>query len=145
MAQAGPPPGRGRPSGAGPPQRILDKIDAAKARRPGRIKPYIKPHALSPDIIEEVRCKLCDAPIRALISDDRFFEQTVIGTQTIQKFRMVMATLPNYQELEITFDDGSKHVTNTCKACSTGLRTIDLEDLYAIDMEQNRHDAARVV
>jgi len=134
VAQANPP---------GPPQEIRDKINRTKSRRPGKVKAFILTHPLSPGVVETVNCKLCDLPIRTLIPDERFFEQTVIKGQTIKRERLIMASLPNYQELELTFDDGSKHVTATCKNCSNNLTIEDLEDMYAIDMEQARIDEAR--
>jgi hypothetical protein len=46
----------------------------------------------------------------------------------------VFAYFPNYQEAEITFDDGTKHVTNGCRECLANARDDTAEKFYARDL-----------
>tara|TARA_Y100000310_G_C20428395_1_gene690193 strand:- start:153 stop:611 length:459 start_codon:yes stop_codon:yes gene_type:complete len=87
--------------------------------------------------IVAVYCKLCGGKTKDLIPVDRVETKKVIKGQTIIWQRVVLQSLPGFAEIEIVFDDGSAHITNTCSGCiRTGLDQDDLELLYAADMEQ---------
>ena len=122
------------------PQRVKDRIAAARGKRPKLRVPYVIPHPNHPDVADKILCKLCDSALRTLIPDDRFLDVQVIGTQTLRTQRLIMATTPSYQEVEFTFDDLSKHVTPMCKSCAVRMNLEDAEVVYSADMEQARLD-----
>ncbi len=122
------------------PQKVKDRIAAAMASRPKLKVPYVVPHPNYPNVTDKILCKMGGEVIRGLIPDDRFLEVQVIGTQTLRTQRLIMASLANYQEVEISFDDGSKHTTSLCKHHATRMNMVDVEAVYSADMEQARLD-----
>ena len=55
--------------------------------------------------------------------------------QTIIRERIAMFTNSAYNEIEITFADGSKHITMACGSCiQKGFEPGDLDNIYAADM-----------
>jgi len=88
------------------------------------------------EIIDKILCPKCDAPIKSLVIDDRFTESQNVGEKVVIRERMVMAELPNTQNIRIKMDGGGDHVMTVCKSCSSGLSQNDLEALYAADLVQ---------
>ena len=59
------------------------------------------------------------------------------GSTTLIRERVVLTENTAYTEIEITFDDGSKHITPTCKSCiKKGFSIEMLDDIYAADMSR---------
>jgi len=118
---------------ANKPDAVKDRI--AKAVGQKFFRKYMKYHPQHPTTLEEILCKGCAAPISGLIEDDRLQDVKVIGgVRTIIR-KMIWASHPNYAEITVNFNDGSKHVTNICTKCVTTLTIPDLEGMYAADLE----------
>lgn len=86
--------------------------------------------------IEAVLCKLCDNAIKSLIPDERFQTKERRGNQTIITKMLVLAESSDYMEIEILFDDNSRHITHGCRTCINHLELDQLEAMYIGDMEQ---------
>ncbi len=86
--------------------------------------------------LTEVRCKCCRAVLINLIEQDKPIETVRNNGQTIVTKRMILAATAMYAEIEITFDDGSKHVTSLCKDCVAGMSQSKLEEIYVGDLYQ---------
>ena len=109
------------------------RIRAARGRRPGAFQ-YIQPHPAARTTYDAVLCKGCQQRIKGLVDDERFEEVREINGQRVVFRRLIMAELPTYVEVELTFDDGSKHVTPMCRECAGRLSVEDAEDFYCADM-----------
>lgn len=114
---------------------VINRV--ANARKTHDIGRYVKFGSMG---IEEVSCKCCGVPIRKLIPDDRFAESRNINGRNVVCERLVLSTLPNYVEVMIYFDDGSKHVTFMCEEDSKKLTNDQLEWLYCADLNEWLHD-----
>ena len=99
--------------------KLKERLKKAKKPKKG-VEKYIY-SVLSGDTKNEVLCKLCGAVIR--------FEKDIDG-------RKVMRETSLYTEVELEFDDGSKHVTPLCKKCSHGMDDEQREFIYAMDVQQ---------
>lgn len=96
----------------------------------------------SPDYMEEgrfgvvkVRCK-CGDVLQELRPVAHLSETKHENGRTIIRERLAMFTNASYTELEITFDDGSKHITPSCRGCLPGLNLQKIEDIYSADMDR---------
>jgi len=90
--------------------------------------------------ITEVRCKTCNAPIKVMKPVPEFEETKVIKGKTFIYQRLVLAETPQYSEIEIEMDDGSLHITPTCKDCIKHMDTDTLQDMYTADLSQHHID-----
>lgn len=86
--------------------------------------------------IEEVRCKCCGTPVRRLMPHPDFSEERLINGQRVWVQAMTLGTCPEYTEVMMDFDDGSRHVTVVCQDCSKHLTLEQCEWLYCGDMEE---------
>lgn len=86
--------------------------------------------------IEEVRCKCCGDPVRKLIPHEDFSETRIVDGRPVIVQRLMLGTLPNYTEIRIEFDDGSRHVTLACDCCAGKFTLDDLEWLYCYDLAE---------
>jgi hypothetical protein len=118
-----------------PRDRVKDRIRKGKARAPKAFG-YVKRNPRHQSLVDTVLCKRCGEALRTWVVDDRFTDWEDINGQRIQRKYLVMATLPRYTEIEITFNDGSKHVTCMCKGCVKRLTVEELDDLYAADLDE---------
>lgn len=137
-----PPPDR-KPISHGDAKKHVDARIAARRADPAnpvRKWDFVK---FGPHGIEAVHCKECGRPIKGLVVDDRFSETRIINGKTIVFQRLVLAELPGYSEIEIEFDDGSRHITHVCKGCLPKLTPNDLDALYEADMDMWSIEAAR--
>lgn len=90
--------------------------------------------------ITEVHCKCCGTLIMGLIEHEKPVEVVKKNTRTIITKLMYLAALDQYTELEISFDDGSKHITPVCKKCADEMDLSNLENLYIGDLYQWAED-----
>lgn len=110
-------------------ERAFKRIEDAHAKR--EIGSYVHWGETG---IEEVICKECGTPLRGYVPLPTHRERrTIDGKETVFE-RMVFATFAAYTEVTIDFDDGSHHVTITCKDCAQKLTLEDIEWHYATDM-----------
>lgn len=87
----------------------------------------------------KVFCKGCGDLIVDLIPSDNpsHRETKTIKGKIVVFERLVPAQMPAYVEVEITFDDGSFHITPLCTPCFRDFTDPDeLEDIYMADMDQ---------
>jgi hypothetical protein len=110
---------------------------AAAARQRGRLKKadFVKKHERAPSLVEKLYCRVCGDVVKELIMDENYIDTKTINGQVVKTVGLVLAESSEYAEIELTFDDGSTHVTYTCKKCAHTLTTDDLEDMYALDLE----------
>lgn len=125
-------PPQAQPRGKRMPQRVKDKVQAA--RNSGRLKNF-KAITRKKNYIEQITCRTCDAIIRKLVPDDRFREVKVIGGQRTVFERLIPVNTEQYCEIEMEMDDGSSHVATTCKSCARSLSPDALKDMYASDLD----------
>lgn len=86
--------------------------------------------------VAKVKCK-CGQTLQELRPIPEMSETEHRGGRTIITERVAMSTNASYTEIEITFADGSKHVTPSCKSCvSKGFSNDLLNDMYAADMDR---------
>lgn len=64
--------------------------------------------------IAEVRCKVCQTPIKKFVEHDVPTTLAKVKGQTILGQKLLLAELPAYREVAIAFEDGSRHVTSLC-------------------------------
>ena len=57
------------------------------------------------------------------------------GTKLVRIEDGVGVATPQYSEMEIVFDDGTKHITPMCVACVSS-DSLDLNDIYQSDVER---------
>jgi hypothetical protein len=112
----------------GPPHHVKERIAESKQRKPRWHHQHIKRGVKNPASIVSVHCKSCGAVLVGPMPDED------------EPTRTIFTATPLYAEIEITFDDGSKHVTHLCKVCRNGLTVADLEDLYAADLAEFEED-----
>lgn len=119
------------------PVEVKNRIKDAKGR--GKLKnfSYLTQSRMG---IEELKCKTCDASLKTLQIHLGLSDILVIKGQRTQQQAVMLTETNNYAEIEITFDNESKHHTPICKACTGSLTTDMLEDIYAADMEQWEED-----
>lgn len=84
--------------------------------------------------ITAVHCRCCGCDIKRLIEDERPLRTRRQGNLTVVTKLAVLATLPNYREVTVQFDDGSTHVMNLCADCGKDLNLRTLEHMYAVDV-----------
>jgi hypothetical protein len=84
----------------------------------------------------EVFCKISGAPIKNLkvVSDLSLERQS--GGRTVVREAVMLSENANYAEIEIDFDDDTKHHTICDKSIVNILKADDLETIYASDMKQ---------
>ena len=83
-----------------------------------------------------VKCRGCGVPIRKMVPDDSNREIKRVGNQTIVYERMVLACLPNYREVLMTFADGSAHVACMCENCSKTYDNKQMQQHHDEDMAE---------
>jgi RecJ-like exonuclease len=83
-------------------------------------------------VVEKVTCKSCGATLQNLIPDENYTKTEKFKGKIIIYKYLVMAQTPNYDELTIEMEDGSKHVTPICKVCKR--KSVDVESLYQADL-----------
>lgn len=110
---------------------LLDRV--AQARTLQDLGRYVRYGVAG---IEEIRCKICSTTIRKLVPHDQFTEQRTINGKTFTAERLILATLPNYCEVMLTFNDGSKHATNLCHPCAQSLSLDKADWVYCCDMNE---------
>lgn len=91
--------------------------------------------------ITEVRCKCCGALIKKLLPDSKGEQIERREDRVVVRERLVLTTLPNYREVEIEFDDGSKHITPCCADCANHLDEELIEAMYAADLDRWQKEA----
>lgn len=106
-----------------PPKAVKDRITKALGRKPNLGQSALQWHKDDPLFLEAVYCPICRRKIRGLVPHDQY------------PTRMIMVSLPGYEQITIEFDDGSAHVTPVCSTCATNLTPDDLDDLYAADLQ----------
>lgn len=111
--------------------KMIERVAVARAKKD--IGRYVRYGTAG---IEEIDCKLCGRAIRKLVPHESFSEVREINGKRIVVEKLTLATLPLYTEVSITFDDGSKHVTNLCSLCADGLTLADCEFIYCCDMNE---------
>jgi hypothetical protein len=81
-------------------------------------------------------CKTCGGPVKSMkVLKD------LPNREGAQREAVALGENANYTEIEILFDDGSKHQTMICIPCTKKITKEDLEDIYCADMEQLRREA----
>jgi adenylate cyclase len=90
---------------------------------------YIK---IDNGVVEKVTCKNCGAVLQNLVPDENYTKTEKLKGKIIIYKYLVMAQTPNYDELTIEMEDGSKHVTPICKICKN--KSIDIESIYQADL-----------
>lgn len=96
--------------------------------------------------ISEVRCKVCNTPIKKFVEHDVPSVISKIKGQTILGQKLLLAQLPNYREVAITFDDGSRHVTALCERDAYRLfdDVSQLQHIYDADLAQWESEGIKV-
>lgn len=90
-----------------------------------------------------VKCK-CGAVIQELRPVPELSETERINGRTIIRERVALIANSSYTEVEILFEDGSKHITPSCKVCARrGYTKQQLEDIYSADMDQWNEEESR--
>ena len=84
----------------------------------------------------EVFCKISGSPIKNLkvVADLSVERQS--GNRTVIREAVMLSENANYAEIEIDFDDDTKHHTICDKSIVSILSPDDLETIYASDMKQ---------
>ena len=114
--------------------KLEQKISDAKKNASIKKADYVK-RGRQAKSSDAVYCKLCGDKIAGYILDDSFSEATRANGQTIIRERMIWAEFPNYAELEIEFDDGSKHVTPACRRCANQNHSAEVLDaVHMVDV-----------
>lgn len=67
--------------------------------------------------IWKVNCPCCGTTIRHMIPDDSMSVSEHANGKVVVRERLVLACLPNYREVLMQMDDGSKHVAPMCAQC----------------------------
>lgn len=111
--------------------KMIQRVAVARAKK--ELGRYVRYGTAG---IEEIDCKLCGRPIRKLVPHDNFHEQRDINGRQVLVEKLVLATLPLYVEVEINFDDGTRHVTNLCQLCAEHLTLDECEHIYCCDMNE---------
>ena len=110
------------------------RIRVAKARRAARLSHFDYMEEMGRFGVSKVRCK-CGQVLQELRPIPEMQEIERRKGQTIIRERVAMFTNAAYTEVVITFDDGSKHVTPSCKSCvRRGFDAEKLNDIYVADM-----------
>jgi len=104
------------------PPNVLQRIAAARGKRPGKVKEYIQ-YVPGTNTHEKIFCKLCGIVIISLAPH---------GTHG----HLIMVSLPPLQVVTLEFDDGSAHQTPMCNRCAAGLDDDDREAIYMADLIQ---------
>jgi len=110
-------------------------LDRAKEARKKLKKPdYLEFH---PQLgLMKIYCKWCGGVIQQFRDLPGAESVSISNGQPIKTKRVVLAANSSYTEVEMTFTDGSKHITPICKECAkTGISTEELNNIYAADME----------
>lgn len=123
--------------------KIKLRIAKAKAKKPEWFD-YVQYHPKFPGMVEAIFCKICRTLIRGLVEDERFQDVVSRGGKIIVYKKLIMASFASYTEIEIEFDDGSKHVTSCCRQCANRLQSDDLEELYSADLAQWEQEGAKL-
>jgi hypothetical protein len=88
-------------------------------------------------VMTQIVCKVCGGVIAGQVESDAKVPSRVIHGATYLYKILTFARFNSYTEVEITFDDGSKHVTHLCTACAQKLDEPGLlEYIYACDLAQ---------
>jgi hypothetical protein len=81
-------------------------------------------------------CKTCGGPVKSMkVLKD------LPNRDGVSREAVALGENANYTEIELLFDDGSKHQTMLCIPCTKRISNEDLEDIYCADMEQLRREA----
>ena len=121
-------------------ERALDRSIKAHSRSHVKQWDHVK---FSKYGIDQVLCKCCGAAIKGTVVSDEWAETRIINGKTVVFQRLVQAELAGYAEIEILFNDGSKHITHCCAACISHITVDHLEDMYCCDMETWQAEAGR--
>lgn len=88
-----------------------------------------------------INCKICGSIIGGPVDSGEHAKTERVGQQTIIYRTQTFSRFALYTEVEIQFDDGSKHVTHLCKQCIPRLNEPGmLERLYVADLAQFVHE-----
>jgi len=88
-------------------------------------------------VMTQLKCKLCGQVIAGQVESDAKVPSRVIRGSTYIYKVLTFARFSAYTEVELIFDDGSKHVTHVCTGCLGKLDNLDnLEFIYASDLAQ---------
>jgi hypothetical protein len=88
-------------------------------------------------VMTQINCKICHEVIGGQVESDAKVPSRVIRDATYIYKILTFSRFSAYTEIEITFDDGSKHVTHLCTSCVRKLDDPDtLEYLYSCDLAQ---------
>lgn len=126
------------------PQRS-DALEEVKARvKLAKGEDYIKNFKYMEEEIGlgvvRILCK-CGTVISEFRSIPEMSTSTKVKNQTIIRERVLMTPNSNYTEIEILFDDGSKHISAVCADCiKRGFTPEHLNAIYAADMDQWRRE-----
>lgn len=89
----------------------------------------------------EVRCPLCNTPIRKMVPSDKHQETQKINGKLVVFQRLVFACLPNYREVLLDVGGGpgdnfisNGHVTGMCSSCATTLTVENAQAVHDRDM-----------
>lgn len=116
----------GNQNGQTPRQRANKRIGDARGREKLRAFDYHQRNEQQ-GFEEATLCKMSGHVLASLVPHERLrFNNMPLA---------VRAESPNYAEIEITFDDGSKHVTPICRTAIDFIVVPEtLEDIYAADL-----------
>lgn len=120
---------------------MREKVKGAKQN--GRLKKFVYMEEKPGIGTSRVYCK-CGQTIQELREVPEMSEVQKLSGRTIVRERVALMPSASYSELEITFDDGSKHITPMCKGCAKKAHSTDfLDDVYAADMGRWEQEESR--
>lgn len=94
-------------------------------------------------VITEIRCKGCGVVIRKLIPSDSHGTVERINGKIVVRERLILACLPNYREVAMEFEDGTKHVTCLCDQCAEKMGDPEVvRKVYHQDLDQFESEGA---
>ncbi len=109
---------------------------AKEAREDGCLKHFDYMEEKGRFGVSKVKCK-CGQTLQELRPIPEMQETERVKGATIIRERVAMFTNAAYTEVVITFADGSKHVTPSCKDCvARGFDLATLDVMYAADMDR---------
>lgn len=122
-------------------------LERAKRSHPTGHHVAVRRHPVLAGLTDSIHC-MCGTQTAGWVVDDRLGEQRQVGPgQFVRHERMVFGAFPPYQVVEITFTDGSKHLSHGCRECLQNLREDTIERLYSRDLAEmarlEREDPAR--
>jgi len=121
------------------PDIVVERIEAAH-RRLGHPLEHIS-YEINPGsrerTMQDIRCKICGVQIAGHVEHDRHSRMKIEKGQRVVYKVQTFARFPIYNEVQLFFDDTSKHVSHLCKHCVARLDEPDMmENIYAADLAQ---------